>query len=424
MSAFDRDQAEVFLELVFGGRTGTVCLAFGRDPYLNDDGKYRHRSWSEGDQPRTDLYRWPDERDRLLGDVAREMAGGPVDVYVCPALRHAGAKSRRKGDALPAVWAWADLDGPAADPVLLDKLGPLVVRSGSDDHRHVYVALDAAASDYGGVPVAGLQNINRALARLLGGDAKWSDESLLRLPGTLNHKSAPPAPVALVGTGHRVWPVGELSGALFDADPDNTDDDHGVVGSPVDSGPLPSVEPLPDLLPGPVLRALAKPSGGDRSADAARVIEACAFARLTEGQALSVLRDHSSAAHYKDARHAAQDVARLYRKFAPPENGPHNPQNHREPGAAEGFVGSVVQWDPPTPLPTLPPLVEFPADALPDWVRDWCGTGCSPRPRRHRPRKTSPGRARCACWPLAPAAAPRWRPAAGGGSRRTSTACR
>lgn len=47
MSAFDRDQAEVFLELVFGGRTGTVCLAFGRDPYLNDDGKYRHRSGTD-----------------------------------------------------------------------------------------------------------------------------------------------------------------------------------------------------------------------------------------------------------------------------------------------------------------------------------------------------------------------------------------
>lgn len=41
-----------------------------------------------------------------------------------------------------------------------------------------------------------------------------------------------------------------------------------------------------------------------------------------------------------------------------PATGPQNPQN---PG----------EWPEPTPLPTLPPLVEFPTDALPDWVRDW-----------------------------------------------------
>ena len=75
MSTFDCDQAEAFLGLLFGDRPGTVCLAFGRDPYRSRDGKYKHRSWSErDDKPRTDLYRWPAERDRLLDDVAREIA--------------------------------------------------------------------------------------------------------------------------------------------------------------------------------------------------------------------------------------------------------------------------------------------------------------------------------------------------------------
>lgn len=319
MSTFDCDQAEAFLGLLFGDRPGTVCLAFGRDPYRSRDGKYKHRSWSErDDKPRTDLYRWPAERDRLLDDVAREMATGPVDTYFCPALRHAGAKGRRKGDALPAVWLWADLDGQAKDPALLDRLGALIVRSGSDDHQHAYVALDAAALPYGGVPVAVLERLNQALAKRLGGDAKWSDESLLRLPGTANRKIDPPAPVELTGAEHRVWPLDELAELLgVDLDGQAPGGNTGSSSTAAGSGPLPSPEPAPDPLPDTVLRALNRPSTGDRSADAARVVEACAFAGLTPGEALSVLAGHPSYAHYKSGRHAAVDVDRVYRKFGP-----------------------------------------------------------------------------------------------------------
>ena len=149
----------------------------------------------------------------LLADVAREIAVAPVDVYVCPAVRHTGARARRKGDALPPLVCWVDLDREPADPALLAmlrRLGAFTVRSGTRAHRHVYLPLTRP------VDLATHALLNQALAARLAGDAKWSDETLLRLPGTPNWKPTAPAsgqpggrPVLVTAdphNGHRLDP--------------------------------------------------------------------------------------------------------------------------------------------------------------------------------------------------------------------------
>ena len=86
---------------------------------------------------------WPDGSGPLEDDIARETRGRrPRGHLRRPALRHTGAKRRRKGDALPPTACWADLDGQAKDPELfaaLVDLGAYVVSGGTG--KHVYVPL-------------------------------------------------------------------------------------------------------------------------------------------------------------------------------------------------------------------------------------------------------------------------------------------
>jgi len=65
--------------------------------------------------------------------------------------------------------------GPSLGP------GSWTVASGSGG-RHVYVALADC------LPAVEVERLNRRLAVALDADAKWSGESLLRVPGTRNHK--------------------------------------------------------------------------------------------------------------------------------------------------------------------------------------------------------------------------------------------
>jgi hypothetical protein len=54
------------------------------------------------------------------------------------------------------------------------------VSSGSHGHRHLYLPLAHP------IPLDTFNRLNQALADRLGGDAKWADNSLLRMPGTFN----------------------------------------------------------------------------------------------------------------------------------------------------------------------------------------------------------------------------------------------
>jgi hypothetical protein len=186
----DRD----FVDLVLGDRTGFLALAFGHDPHWEvlADGKekYRHRSWTEVQ------YEWPARRDEMFADVDRELATGPVDTYWCPALRVSSARNGFGGskgtNALPPNCLWFDLDAPPVDQELLEQVQPLLVCSGREGHLHGYVPLAEP------VPVARHRALNQALSARLGADHKWSDDALLRLPGTLNHKTDPPGSVVVL----------------------------------------------------------------------------------------------------------------------------------------------------------------------------------------------------------------------------------
>lgn len=265
------DVSAAFEDLVLGERSGFLAVAFGYGPHRADTGRYTHREWQEMQ------FSWPADREKLAVEVARlQLQGEQVDVYVCPAVRF--TSDRRKGSALPPQVCWVDLDNEPADPDLWQTLAPFVVASGQPGHRHAYLPLTRP------VDLGTHARLNKALAQRLGGDHKWSDESLLRLPGTWNHKTDPSSPVVVEATGAAVWDPDKLASVL------------GVSLAPgvspaVTSGPSGAAEPV-DLtrLPQSVRDALALKSG-DRSEDTMRVVGACHNASLTLAQTRYVVND-------------------------------------------------------------------------------------------------------------------------------------
>lgn len=282
-----------FATAVLGDRSGFLAVAFGHRPYRDQAGKYRHREWTER------RYRWPADVELLHRDVRQLVAAHePVDVYVCPAVRF--TDDRRQGSAVPPVVCWADIDGPCADDRLLAALDPFTVLSGSGDNRHVYAPLTRP------VDLRSHRALNRALATALGADSKWSDESLLRLPGTFNHKSDPPALVQPLPWSGRAFDPLEL-GILLGVDP---------AAPPAPRTPVATAEPVPDPLPIRVRWALAHPDVPDRSAAHHRLVGACREAGLTLGQALTVVARYApSRDKYGDR--LAEQTARSWDRVRP-----------------------------------------------------------------------------------------------------------
>ena len=110
-----------------------------------------------------------------------------TDAYfgVAPRVREAGG--RDAVNAVPAVWV--DVDTPAAREVLDAFAAPpsLVVASGTEGNVHAYWLLETPTD------VATAERLNRLLAQAIGADPAAVDASrILRLPGTLNHKTSPP----------------------------------------------------------------------------------------------------------------------------------------------------------------------------------------------------------------------------------------
>jgi hypothetical protein len=126
-----------------------------------------------------------------------------ANVYfgVAPRTRRAGTKDAV--EAVPAIWV--DLDRPDAAEMLESfSLAPsFVVTSGTKGNLHAYWLLEEA------VAPAVAEGLNAELAARLGGDPAVVDASrILRLPGTYNHKSDPPAESRLTGfAGGRYIPA-------------------------------------------------------------------------------------------------------------------------------------------------------------------------------------------------------------------------
>lgn len=155
----------------------------------------------------------PVDRLELVEQIATGRGPG-TDVYVgvLPRWRAAGSRRDVAGGARVV---WADCDEQPAGTALAQFASPpsLVVRSGTQGHRHVYWLLDETAT------VADVQRANGRLAFALGADSRSAEAArILRPPGTFNHKHSPPTAVVLESCDvERCYVLHELVGHLPDA---------------------------------------------------------------------------------------------------------------------------------------------------------------------------------------------------------------
>ncbi len=174
-----------YFQACFANTEGWLIVAVGREPYLDGNGKYRHKHWTEHPA------RWPAQADQAVAAIARQAP--TADVYACPYLMR--DRRRTLGNSVSRMLVHADVDGQL-DPAVVAELGGFAIASGTPGHAHIYIPLTYAVTQ------AQHQILCRALAKRVGGDTKYSDNDVLRPPGTLNHKptvdGADPAPVGPV----------------------------------------------------------------------------------------------------------------------------------------------------------------------------------------------------------------------------------
>ncbi|MBQ1081574.1 AAA family ATPase [Nocardiopsis sp. B62] len=198
------------LDWLWDERPGLVCLA--TDHRLRDikserkPSDFRNAAW----------YSWPQDRDKV--PAYAEMVMGSREVWFTPALlntEHRRANNATDNGRVCQVDAdhtdeWTDEDR-ATRLALLDKLNAAVVRSGTSGNFHAYVKLDRDT------PRGVIDRLNAQLTAAFAGDpTKENASSVLRLPGTLNHKTDPANPVVLeyVDPEFEGWDPDELSAML------------------------------------------------------------------------------------------------------------------------------------------------------------------------------------------------------------------
>lgn len=141
-----------------------------------------------------------------------ESLGRKTDCYVGAAPRR-----RRNGgaSAIERVWTlWADCDGPeAVEALRAFTPAPSIVVRTSENGAHAWWPL------HGQHPLTSEQarRANRRLAYALGADMRATDPArILRVPGSLNFKHDPPAPVECIRLELDVHTPRELVGDLPD----------------------------------------------------------------------------------------------------------------------------------------------------------------------------------------------------------------
>jgi hypothetical protein len=192
------EQAMAFLDWVHAGAEddGFVCVAYD-NPLHAKNRKFRQA-----------FYSWPAQRDRavefLFTDAYSPNLAQGSEVWFSPCrfpAREGASKADSPGwraqrlaeSALPTDMVWADLDHAAenlspeelaeADEWVARK-GGAVLRSGSGENRHVYIKLSRRLSHLE------IDRLNRQICAKYQGDvSKANASSILRLPGTFNHKT-------------------------------------------------------------------------------------------------------------------------------------------------------------------------------------------------------------------------------------------
>lgn len=181
-------QAEQYLSDLFGTNPGYVAVAAKNG---------QAGAWSE------QVFSWPDDRHLLLSWAEANRSG---DVFICPALRK--TKQRTKNDGAHLQWLWADIDWQDVPDRLnarvnerIAKTSTFTVMSGSGENVHVYVKLKRP------VTLDIWRILNAGLRAYLNADAKHTDNALLRLPGTINHKPGGGSVLLERGNGRTVNPA-------------------------------------------------------------------------------------------------------------------------------------------------------------------------------------------------------------------------
>lgn len=299
-------QLTAFLDAMFGTDEGYVHTAVGIDPYLNDNCKYTHKDFKQR------AVKWPEGRDETIKAFAG--ADGAYDIYLAPYLSQ--SQKREKGFGKRDK-AHADYDGHNLDIAEVERLGGFAVESGTRGHAHVHIPLTHA------VTPAQHDALCRALGQHLGdSDAKFSDNDLLRPPGTLNYKPTlrdePAAPVRFLipPSGKRVNPF-ELAALLGVDITDTGSAQRGDHDGPQEGEDALDTETEPfdlDSLPGTVKAALEYVSG-DRSTDTARLVGASYDSGLTLTQVRYVVQSRTDLAE-RLAERNDDDVLNCWNKIA------------------------------------------------------------------------------------------------------------
>lgn len=161
-------------DTLWEGQEGYVAVATGR-PVLRE-GKYKHLNF------RQHWAVWPMDRERIAVNSIADSS--QKDVYIAPMLR--SKRSRAAGTGIGGRWSWVDVDvtptGQAAEALEAVLTGCSTMQINSGRGQHLYVDLGAF------YPRDEVEELNRWLASAVGGDSKWSENSILRLPGCLSHK--------------------------------------------------------------------------------------------------------------------------------------------------------------------------------------------------------------------------------------------
>ncbi|WP_030212964.1 AAA family ATPase [Streptomyces sp. NRRL WC-3626] len=207
------DTALTLFDWLWDDRPGWVCLA--TDHRIRDlksgrkSSDFRNAQW----------YRWPEDREKI--PAYAEMVMNSREVWFTPALLDSEDRKAHNATVNGRICQvdadhtdeW-DEQEKATRLALLKDLNAAVVKSGTNGNFHAYVKLDRDT------PREVIDRLNAQLTAAFAGDSsKENASSVLRFPGTFNHKTDPSRPVVLetCPEGFAGWDPAELARTLPEA---------------------------------------------------------------------------------------------------------------------------------------------------------------------------------------------------------------
>lgn len=147
-----------------------------------DPGVYTFIGTREGVRWRDHPIRW--DREAKIAEILAAFPADRFDIYFCP--NPFSRPQRRTALAMPTRYAWCDIDD--ADPAAYDPLPSIMWETSPDRFQGLWMWPTYSPGDVA-------EKISRNIFVKNGGDNGWTVTKMLRLPGTINHKSRYNSPV-------------------------------------------------------------------------------------------------------------------------------------------------------------------------------------------------------------------------------------